>query len=265
MLLAVSDNFFAQLQALSTMNEETTVDKSRKQLGQIVEIFKQREEYLEEVTIFAEKVRNLKVQTLLDCDSFMVQPDTPMNLLPEELQHASLGFCKNSYIVFEGRYVYPVKDVRGSVMGFCGYDKFSEVKYLDSINYGYKAKNYSCFGMEKLPEYYRSSEPVYFVEGIVCCLYLRQCGMQALAWLGSNVSPYIIEVMRRFGMRAIAVCDADEAGTKCRKSLGYRLPGIRVIQSTVAKDIDDSREVQPDFHKELAKLKNPYYRSPMFV
>ena len=176
-----NDNIFAQLQSLSTMSSETTIDHLRKQLNKIPEFFKTRDDYLENVTIFAEIVRNLETKTLLECDSFMVQDDMLITEIPEELQHDSLGFCKGSSINFLGRYVYPVKDVHGDVMGFCGYDKFSDVKYLDSINFGYKAKQYSVWGMEKLPEYYRNDKPVYFVEGIVCALYLRQCGLQSLA------------------------------------------------------------------------------------
>lgn len=260
-----NENIFAQLQAISTLSEETTIDSLRKQLGQIVELFKSRDSYLEEVTIFAEKVRNLEVKTLLDCDSFMVQPSVLITEIPEEFQHDSLGFCKGNDIIFSGRYVYPVKDVRGNVMGFCGYDKFSDVKYLDSHNHGYSAKSYSCWGMEKLPEYYRNDKPVYFVEGIVCAAYLRQCGLQSLATLGSNVSPYVTEIIRRFGNRAIFVCDADEAGMKCRYALRKRIPTLRCVQSRIAKDVDDSREVDPDFVTELAKLSNPFYSSKLFI
>lgn len=257
------NNLFAQLQAMSTMSAESTVLSTRKQLNQIVEIFKARPEYLEEVEIMALGVRNLEVKTLLDCDSFMVQPDLPVGLLPEELRHDSLGFCKGTDFVFDGRYVYPVKDVKGDVMGFCGYDKFSDVKYLDSLNFGYKAKSYSLWGMEKLPEYYRSTESVYFVEGIVCALYLRQQGLQALALLGSIISPYVTEIIRRFGMRAVLVCDADEAGTKCKRVMIKRIPYLRCIQSRIAKDVDDSREVDSNFVEELRKFSNPFYRSDL--
>lgn len=258
------DNLFAQLQAMSTMSEESTVVSTRKQLNQIVEIFKNRPEYLEEVEIFATMGRNLKVETLLDCDSFMLQPDTPLALLPEDLRHDSLGFCRDKHYIFEGRYVYPVKDNKGDVMGFCGYDKFSEVKYLDSLNFGYKAKSYSLWGMEKLPEYYRSDKPVYFVEGIVCALYLRQEGLQALALLGSIISPYVTEIIRRFGMRAILVNDSDEAGNKCKSIMRRRIPYLRCVQSRLAKDVDDSREVDPNFVTELRKLSDPFYRSDLF-
>lgn len=256
-------NIFAELQMISQQNADSSIKRLREDLNAIVEVFKSRDTYLQEVTTFAQHIRHLDVQTLLDCDSFMVQPDVLINEIPRELQHDSLGFCRGVNLVFSGRYVYPVKDVKGDVMGFCGYDKFSDVKYLDSQNYGYKAKRYSCWGMEKLPEYYVSKEPVFFVEGIVCALYLRQCGLQSLALLGSNVSAYMLEIIKRFGSRAIVVVDADEAGNKCRQNLKFRIPAVRVIQSRVAKDIDDSRMVDPNFVEELKKYRNPFYSSKL--
>lgn len=260
----MDNNLFAQLQAISTLSKESTIESQRKLLNELVAWFKNRDEYLEEVKIFAELVRNLDVNTLTECDSFMVQDDFNVLFVPEEYRHDSLGFCKDDYCVFQGRYVYPVKDVHGDVMGFCGYDKFSEVKYLDSRNYGYKAKTYSLYGMEMLPVYYRNEEPVFFVEGIVCTLYLRQCGLQALAMLGSTVSPYATEIIRRFGSRAILISDSDEAGTKCRHAVRRRIPQIRCVQSRVAKDIDDSRQVDPNFVEELKRLRNPFYASELF-
>ncbi len=263
-VILMDDNFFAQLQALSTLSTETTINSLRKQLNALVEWFKSRDSYKQEVTWFAELTRNLEPQILFDCDSFMVQEDFLLTELPEEYKHDSLGFCKGDYSPFQGRFVYPVKDVKGNVMGLCGYDKFSSIKYLDSVNYGYRAKSYSVWGMERLPEYYRNDEPVFFVEGIVCALYLRQCGMQSLAFLGSSVSSYVCEIIKRFGTRAIVVCDSDEAGTKCRQSLKRRLPIVRCVQSRIAKDVDDSRLVNPNFATELLKLRNPYYASSLF-
>ena len=258
-------DIFAQLQIASQLNKETTVGSTRKQLNELVSWFKSRPQYYEEVEIMATLVRHLDVKTLLDADSFMVQDDFLVTEIPEEYRHDALGFCRGADCVFTGRYVYPVKDVHGDVMGFCGYDKFSDVKYLDSKNFGYRAKSYSVWGMEQLPAYYESTDPVFFVEGIVCALYLRQCGMQALATLGSNVSPYVMEIIRRFESRAVFVCDSDEAGTKCRHMLRRHLPSLRCVQSTIAKDVDDSRDVDPSFATELSKLSNPFYTSPLFT
>lgn len=258
-------NIFQQLQML-TMVESDSIAKHRKVLNDLVDWFKHRPEYLEQLGFFAgENMRNLDMQTLIDCDSFMCIDDLIYTDIPEEFRHDSYGIVRGMEIVFLGRYVYPVKDVHGDVMGFCGYDKFSDIKYKDSVNYGYVATRFSCWGMEKLPEYYRSKEPVYFMEGIVCALYLRQCGMQSLATLGSNVTPYVREIIRRLGNRAIFICDADEAGNACKKSLQRSMPWLRVVQSRIAKDIDDSRKVNPEYANELRKLSNPFYRSKLFT
>ena len=107
----MEDNIFAQLQALSTLSKETTIVQLRHQLNAMVAWFKSRDSYLEEVRIFANIVRELEVQTILDCDGFMVQEDFLLTELPEEYQHDSLGFCHGLYCIFQGRFVYPVKDV----------------------------------------------------------------------------------------------------------------------------------------------------------
>lgn len=258
------DSIFAELQILNSMSEENTVTKSRKVLNDIVVWFKARDDYMQYLEIFATKVRNLDVQTLIDADGFFVNPDMLITELPQEFQHDSYGFCVNGFLRFAGRFVYPVKDVHGDVMGFCGYDKYSDAKYLDSRNYGYVAKDFSVWGMERMPEYYNSTEPVYFMEGIVCALYLRQCGMNACATLGANFTNYVIEIMKRFGSRAVYIADIDEAGYKSKKRLNRIAPSIRVVQSKLAKDVDDSRKVDPSFADELRKLSNPFYISPLF-
>ena len=258
------DNFFAELQ-MSTMLQEDDAIRFRKLNNRILDVFKGMPDRMEWLTIFAEKVRQLEVQTLVDADSFMVQPDTPATVLPDELRVDGTGFCRGTMLVYDGRYVYPVKDTHGDVMGWVGYDKFDPPKYLDSQTYGYKAKDTTLWGMERLPDYYRSTEPVFITEGLVCALWLRQEGFQAMASLGSHITPYVIEILKRFGERLIMVPDADEAGLKYKTQCRYALPKARVMQSRVAKDIDDSRKLNDDLKPELLKCYNRFYKSPLFM
>lgn len=257
-------NIFAELQMLSS-NQLNTVMDARQQMNRLLKCFLEDPEREGWVRVFAEGVRNLEVQTLLDCDSFMIQPDMTFGFIPPELMEDTYGLFKGAYCVFSGRYVYPVKDVQGNVMGWCGYDKFEDVKYLDSRNYGYKAKNATLWGMEKLPEYYRSGRQVFFTEGIVCTLFARQCGEQALATLGSNLTPYVAEIINRFGVKARILTDSDEAGNKFKRIAHRLCPKARVIQSRVAKDLDDSRQVVPEIAEELHKFENLFYRSEYFT
>lgn len=258
-----NDNFFAELQ-MSTMLQEDDAVKFRKLNNRILEVFLNMPDRMEWLTIFAEKVRSLSVETLVKADSFMIQPDTPATVLPDDLRVDGTGFCKDTFLRYEGRYVYPVKDIRGDVMGWCGYDKFDAPKYLDSQTYGYKAKDTTLYGMEELPKYYRSNEPVFVTEGIVCTLWLRQEGFQAMASLGSHLTPYVIEILKRLGNRLIMIPDSDEAGLKYKKQCKYALPLARVMQSKVAKDVDDSRQVDPSLKEELLRCYDRFYQSPLF-
>ena len=258
------DNIFAELQMQSANSLNTVLD-ARKKMNKLLNIFLNRPDRMEILNNFAHDFRNLEPQTLIDCDSFGINEGDAATDIPEEYQTDTYGMFGAYGCKFSGRYVYPVKDVEGNVMGWCGYDKDSPVKYLDSINYGYKAKNATVWGMEKLPEYYKSGRQVFFSEGIVCALYARQCGEQACATLGSNLTPYVATIINRFGDKARIITDSDEAGNKFKRIANRLCPRARVIQSKIAKDLDDSRKVNPAVKDELPKFENRFYRSPFFT
>lgn len=259
----MSENIFAQLQMLS-MASNDSVAEARLKLDRIAEIFRSRPEQERWIRNFAWLRKDFPVEAFYEAGAFAVNYDDTPNLLPEELQHDSLGFVRGEHLVYRGRFVYPVKDPKGHVAGWCGYDPFETPKYLDSVNYGYSAKNALFYGAEKLGEYYRSERPIFVVEGIVCCLWLRSQGFQALASLGSYLTPYMITVLKRFGHRCIVIPDADEAGNKYRQQVQRALPLARTFQSCVAKDIDDSRLAYPKLADELHKLEQPFGRSLLF-
>lgn len=256
-------NLFAELQMLANAEENTIAD-SRKRMNEIVSIFKALPDYLEQLQFFADLRKGIAIETLEAADAFMVDPDYPLTLLPEELRHDSLGFCNGFGYVYSGRFVYPVKDVKGDVAGWCGYDKFEQPKYLDSVNYGYHAKEGSMWGLEKMADYYSTDDPVFFTEGIVCALWLRQSGFQAMSLLGSYLSPYVIEMLKRLGRRCIIIPDADAAGNMLAKSAKYALPQARIIQSKIAKDIDDSQQIFPNLATEMRKYYSPFGTSEHF-
>lgn len=260
----MTDNYFAQLQMLS-ISSDTSIADTRLKLDRIAHIFQSRPEQEEWINAFAYLRNGFPVEAFKQAGAFAVDfYDTP-SILPEELQHDSLGFVSGDHLVYRGRFVYPVKDTKGHVAGWCGYDAYENPKYLDSKNYGYSAKDALFFGAEMLPTYYRSSRPIFVVEGIVCCLWLRSQGFQALASLGSYLTPYMVVVLKRFGRRCIVIPDSDEAGTKYRHQVKMSLPMARCVQSCVAKDIDDSRQVYPKLAEELHKLESPFGRSVIFA
>lgn len=248
-------NIFLELQILSQEEQESKVEDVRKQLNKAVQYFTTTEVTKEQLPHFAE-FRKLKLQTLQNAQVFYVDDN-----VPEEFSQDSLGLMAGDYVTFQERFVFPVFDVKGDVMGFCGYDVESSAKYLDSHNYGYSAKSYSCYGMEKMEEYYQSDELLIVTEGIICCQAARECGIQSLALLGSQMSPYMEKVLERFGDRVVVFMDSDEAGTKFRRRISKK---FRCAQSCIAKDLDDSRKVNPEFFEEVKKLKNKFATSKLY-
>lgn len=233
---------FRELQQLA--EAEYSIEDTRSDLNRLVEWFKQRDFYepgLDSAYVFE---RKLKKETAYEHDVFWVDESLIMSEFPDEFKAEALGFVYDKkYFNQLGRLVYPVKDVRGNVMGLCGWDPFVKPKYLDSVNHGYKAKATTLYGMEKLPEYYTNNKKVFVTEGIVDTHWLRENEFQALAALGSHLTKYVIEILRRFGDRLIVLPDNDEAGNSFVKQVKYFLPKASVIQCKDGKDVDGYRKL----------------------
>ena len=67
-------NIFAELQ-MAASNQNNTVSDARQKMNEILRLFLEQPDREDNVSIFAEIGRNLKPQTLLDCDAFMINPE----------------------------------------------------------------------------------------------------------------------------------------------------------------------------------------------
>lgn len=264
------DNFFAEQSFLS--QSIITIDQQRQKLNEIVDYFKKNGIGYEVMLDYVAKKRGLPVEVIRDSDAFFIDDGTPIMLIPEEYRHDSYGICKGSRVIYAGRCIYPVKDVKGNVMGFCGWEPSIQPKYLDSKNYGYKAKRNVLYGMEMLPEYYTNDRPVIVVEGLVDCLLLRYLGKQALATLGSMLTGYVEVILRRFGDRLIVMPDNDNytgevegktSGEEFVKQVFNKLPKARVFQTMNFNDLNDvwreGEEHQNALREDLNNITNICY------
>lgn len=243
---------------------EYSIESSRETLGKIVKFFQAKEYHNEVMEVMAD-TRELPVWLLNEMDVFFVDEEIESVDIPEEFHAESLGFVRRGgRLVYSGRIVYPVKDVKGNVMGFCGWDIEAMPKYLDSKNHGYKAKENTFYGMEKLEEYFKSGKPIYVVEGIVDCLYLRSIGLQAIALLGSSITKFVLQILKWVEDRLVFIPDNDvigktgaeigltePAGEHFVKQVKRMLPKATIIQSIIEKDVDDTRKADEHKYEEL--------------
>lgn len=251
--------------------EQYSIEDVRQDLMNVVRYFQQVDYWEHAMQLSLVQERKLPIQVAYDADLFWIDEETTVAELPEWMLQESLGIVKaGKYIPEAGRLIYPVKDVRGQVMGFCGWDPFVKPKYLDSKNYGYKAKATTFYGMEKLEEYYKNNRPVYVTEGIVDCLWLRLHGFQAFAVLGSFLTPYVIQILRRFGSRLVMIPDNDETGDSFIKQIKRQLPKALIVQAAKGKDVDGMRKMEDGIYElplieELRLLSNPFVRTKLLI
>lgn len=238
-----------------------TLEDVRNDLGRVVKYFQGLPYYDLAMQAFIIETRKMPESVIKDSDAFFIDEDTVITDLPEWLRNEALGIVKNNYIPQAGRCVFPVKSATKSVIGFVGWDPTTTPKYLDSHNYGYKAKVATFYGMENIAEYYASPEPVFITEGLMCTLWLRSNGFHAMASLGSSLSKYCQIILKRFGTRAVIVPDNDEAGEGYLKQVMYTLPKAQRIMVKYGKDIDGCRlEHKDELLSDLKNLITPGYK-----
>lgn len=249
---------------------EYSVDEVRQDLARLVKFFQEQDYHERAMQMFLVDYREMPMEVAIESDAFCVNEEMEIWQMPDWFQSEPLGFIRNKWCTQWGRCVFPVKDVRGQVAGLCGWDPFAQPKYLDSRNYGYKAKQTMLYGMEKLPEYYVAKGPVFLTEGLMCTWYLRWKKFMALSSLGSYLTPYVIQILRRFGDRLIVITDNDDTGDKYAKQVKYSCPKARVMQVAFGKDIDGCRRFEEHKYEELLlkdlhSVSNPFVKTEILI
>lgn len=243
----------------------------RQDLNKVVEYWKKKDYWRNAIKVALQEDRKLSEEISLQCDAFFIDEDEMPKNNDDFLSEYPLGFVKYNKFIFSGRIVYPIKDVNGDVMGFLGWDKFETPKYLDSINYGYRAKQGSFAGMEDLRTYYETKPYLFITEGYVDTLWLKSQGFAAMSSLGSHLSYYQLQILKRFGSKVIILADNDEAGNDWIKQIKRKLPKALSFQARYGKDVDGMRLIDngkylEDTLKELnAMVKNPYISFRLFI
>jgi DNA primase len=147
------------------------------------------------------------------------------------------------YDTFRNRLMFPVIDVRGSVIGFSGriLDD-GEPKYLNSPETSVFSKSRNLFGLNLAKKTRRGY--IILVEGNIDVVSLHQAGFDcAVASLGTSLTPEQARLLSRYTKEVILCYDSDAAGKKAaQRAIGIleKLDmKVRVLQVTGAKDPDE--------------------------
>ena len=156
---------------------------------------------------------------------------------------AKKGKKGGAYDTFRNRLIFPVIDVRGSVIGFSGRILGEgEPKYLNSPDTPVFTKSRNLFALNLAKK--SKMGMLLLVEGNVDVVSLHQAGFDcAVASLGTSLTAEQVRLMSRYTKNVVISYDSDEAGVKAaQRAIGLLEKtgmNVRVLQMEGAKDPDE--------------------------
>ncbi len=168
---------------------------------------------------------------------------------PEILEKAGLALPRQKgggyYDRFRGRLIFPILDLQGKVLGFGGRVMAGEgPKYINSPETAVYHKGSVLYGLHVARNGNLEDDGVIFMEGYTDVIAAHQAGVtNAVASLGTALTPDQASLARRFTRKAWLMYDADEAGLSAMERgvevlLGAEMD-VRVVTLPGAKDPAD--------------------------
>ncbi|MGE0370465.1 MAG: DNA primase [Gammaproteobacteria bacterium] len=134
------------------------------------------------------------------------------------------------YDRFRDRVMFPIRDVRGRVIGFGGRVIGDDTpKYLNSPETGLFHKGRELYGLYEARSSVKQLERLLVVEGYMDVVMLAQHGIRyAVATLGTATTPQHLERMFRLVPEVVFCFDGDRAGREAAwRALEQALPALR--------------------------------------
>lgn len=176
-------------------------------------------------------------------DAMMAKGYSLRDLFDAGLVKRSERNKRSHYDTFRGRLMFPVIDVRGSVVGFSGrLIGEGEPKYLNSSDTPVFKKSAQLFGLNLAKK--TKSGRFLLVEGNIDVVKLHQAGFDgAVASLGTSLTEEQVQLLSRYGKEVVIAYDNDAAGVKAAERALALMENtslqVRVLRLTGAKDPDE--------------------------
>lgn len=119
------------------------------------------------------------------------------------------------YDRYRNRIMFPIHDRRGRIIGFGGRALLpdQQPKYLNSPETAIFQKNRELYGLYQVLQSNKTPEFIVVVEGYLDVIALAQHGIkQVVAALGTAISTYHIELLRKHTRKIVFCFDGDKAG-----------------------------------------------------
>lgn len=127
------------------------------------------------------------------------------------LRKDDTGRC---YETFRNRLMFPIRDAMNRVIGFGGRTLGDDkAKYLNTRQNALFDKGRNLYGIERARQAIVDSGRAVLVEGYTDCIACHQAGVfEAVATLGTALTPEQVGLLRRYCETVILLFDSDDAG-----------------------------------------------------
>ena len=174
----------------------------------------------------------------------------------------------NYYDRFRARIIFPLKDVRGRILGFAGriiVKSDQEAKYLNSPETEIYKKGDQVFGLNLAKESIRKEDRVFIFEGYFDQIRAHQAGIKnSVATCGTALTPKQVSLLKNYPKNIVLVFDSDQAGQnaaeKGYKALAEQGLSIALIKLPEGDDPDSFIQEQgPEAFWDLANKAVPFW------
>ncbi len=122
------------------------------------------------------------------------------------------------YDRFRGRFMFPIQDVMGRVIGFGArllQDEATQAKYLNSPQSLVYDKSSVLYGLFQAKQYIRQLDKAILTEGYADTVSLHQYGFRnVIASSGTSLTDEQLKLLSRYTRNLVLLYDGDAAGTK---------------------------------------------------
>lgn len=155
---------------------------------------------------------------------------------------------ERSYETFRDRLIFPIRDASGRAVAFGGRTLVDDkAKYLNTRQTVLFDKGRTLYGLEVAREAAATSKRIVIVEGYTDCMACHQAGFtETVATLGTAMTEFHVEQLRRFTDEVVLLFDSDTAGEAAAdRAIGLALPRCLKVRLARVPEGKDPGEFLP--------------------
>lgn len=138
--------------------------------------------------------------------------------------------------VYRNRIMFPLWDLSGRIVGYSGriYNGEDTSKYINTKETELFKKSELLYNYHRAKDHARTSQTVIVMEGFMDVIRAHTIGINnAIATMGTAMSKYQANSIKRIAKKVILCFDGDEAGQKATYLCGNELMNVGIIPSVV--------------------------------